>query len=109
MYRSPFFYLSRSSTNMKNKIFSMQTNKFWAKWYGDVSLAVNWKSVVNAKALSIVRYQDDINTEHNMKSICRAALLKDNAPDSEPLRHWFESTMEQQLLLTTNLSDDINV
>ena len=30
--------------------------------------------VVNAKALSIMRYQDDINTEHNMKSIGRAAM-----------------------------------
>ena len=34
--------------------------------------------VVNAKALSIMRYQDDIriNTEHNMKSICRAAVAQ---------------------------------
>ena len=28
------------------------------------------------KALSIMRYQDDINTEHNMKSICRAAVAQ---------------------------------
>ena len=28
-----------------------------------------------AKALSIMRYQEDINTEHNMKSVCRATLL----------------------------------
>ena len=33
-------------------------------------------SVVNAKALSIMRYQDDINTEHNMKSIGRAAVAQ---------------------------------
>ena len=32
--------------------------------------------VVNAKALSIMRYQDDINTEHNMKSIGRAAVAQ---------------------------------
>ena len=32
-----------------------------------------------------MRYEDDINTARRMKSICRAALLKDNAPDSEPL------------------------
>ena len=31
---------------------------------------------MNAKALSIMRYQDDINTEHNMKSICRAAVAQ---------------------------------
>ena len=33
-------------------------------------------NVVNAKALSIMRYQDDINTEHNMKSIGRAAVAQ---------------------------------
>ena len=32
--------------------------------------------VVNAKALSIMRYQVDINTEQNMKSICRAAVAQ---------------------------------
>ena len=32
--------------------------------------------VVNAKALFIMRYQDDINTEHNMKSIGCAALAQ---------------------------------
>ena len=32
--------------------------------------------VMNAKALSIMRYQDDINTEHNMKSICCAAVAQ---------------------------------
>ena len=32
--------------------------------------------VVNAKALSIMRYQDDINTEHNMKSIGRTAVAQ---------------------------------
>ena len=31
---------------------------------------------------AICAIMDDINTEHNMKSICRAALLNDNAPDS---------------------------
>ena len=31
---------------------------------------------MNAKALSIIRYQDDINTEHNMKSIGRAAVAQ---------------------------------
>ena len=31
---------------------------------------------MNAKALSIMRCQDDINTEHNMKSICRAAVAQ---------------------------------
>ena len=32
--------------------------------------------VVNAKALSIMHCQDDINTEHNMKSIGRAAVAQ---------------------------------
>ena len=32
--------------------------------------------VVNTKALFIMRYQDDINTEHNMKSIGRAAVAQ---------------------------------
>ena len=31
---------------------------------------------MNAKALSIMRYQNDINTEHNMKSVCRAAVAQ---------------------------------
>jgi hypothetical protein len=29
---------------------------------------------MNAKALSVMRYQGDINTKHNMKSVCRAAV-----------------------------------
>ena len=33
-------------------------------------------NVVNAKALLIMRCQDDINTEHNMKSIGRAAMAQ---------------------------------
>ena len=32
--------------------------------------------VINAKALSIMRYQDDIYTEHNMKTVCRAAVAQ---------------------------------
>ena len=31
---------------------------------------------MNAKAQSIIRAQDDINTEHNMKLICRAAVAQ---------------------------------
>jgi hypothetical protein len=31
---------------------------------------------MNAKALSVMSYQDDINTEHNMKSVCRAAVAQ---------------------------------
>ena len=31
---------------------------------------------MNAKALSIMRCQDDINTEHNIKSIRRAAVAQ---------------------------------
>ena len=31
---------------------------------------------MNAKALSIVRYQNDIYTEHNMKTVCRAAVAQ---------------------------------
>ena len=31
---------------------------------------------MNAKALSIMRYQDDIYTEHNMKTGCRAAVAQ---------------------------------
>ena len=45
--------------------------KLWA-----VLGRINFKSVVNAKALSIMRYQDDINTEHKMKSIGVAQLTK---------------------------------
>ena len=44
-----------------------------------VSLPLNSKFenyVVNAKALSIKRCQDDINTEHNMKSIGHAAVAQ---------------------------------
>ena len=36
---------------------------------------VGW-DIVNAKALSIMRYQNDINTEHNMKSMGRAAVAQ---------------------------------
>ena len=32
--------------------------------------------IMNAKALSIMRYQNDINTEHNMKSIGRTAVAQ---------------------------------
>ena len=32
--------------------------------------------IMNAKALSIMRYQNDINTEDNMNSICRAAVAQ---------------------------------
>ena len=31
---------------------------------------------MNADAPSIMRYQDDINTEHNMKSVGRAAVAQ---------------------------------
>ena len=31
---------------------------------------------MKAKALYLIRYQDDINTEHNMKSVCRAAVAQ---------------------------------
>ena len=31
---------------------------------------------MNSKALSIMRYQNDINTEHNMKSISCAAVVQ---------------------------------
>ena len=42
-------------------------------------------SVVNVKELSIMRCQDDINTEHNIKLIGRAAVARsvDKAPDSQ--------------------------
>ena len=36
----------------------------------------NTSTVVNAKALSIMRYQDGINTELNIKSIGRAAVAQ---------------------------------
>ena len=32
---------------------------------------------------ALMRNKDDINTAHDMNSICRAALLNNNAPDSE--------------------------
>ena len=38
--------------------------------------AVHDAPVVNAKALSIIHCQDDINTEHNIKSIGRAAVAQ---------------------------------
>ena len=40
---------------------------------------------------AIMRYEGEINTAQKWKSICRATLLNDNAPDSElPLFAWFE-------------------
>ena len=48
-----------------------------------------------------MRYQDDINTKHNRKSIGRALSGSvDKAPESELYRHGFESSGEQQFLLT---------
>ena len=47
---------------------------------------------MNAKALSIMRYQDDINTEHNMKSICPAAVA--HAPYSQWI--YANSNLEKQ-------------
>ena len=38
-----------------------------------------------------MRNEDDIYSAHDMKSICRAALLNDNAPDSELYRTEFVS------------------
>ena len=50
--------------------------------------------IMNAKALSIMRYQNDINTEDNMNSICRAAVAQwitrlTNAPNS----HWTNASL----------------
>ena len=39
-------------------------------------LLLMYNILMNAKALSIMRYQDDINIEHKMKSICRAAVAQ---------------------------------
>ena len=40
--------------------------------------------VMNAKALSKMLYQNDINSEHNIKSMCRAAVAQwTKAPDSQ--------------------------
>ena len=55
---------------------------------------------IEVKALCM-RNEDDINSAHNMKSICRAALLKDNAPDSGLYRTRVRVTEEQQFFLTT--------
>ena len=42
-----------------------------------------------------MRYKDGINIAHYMKSICHAALLKDNAPeDLELYRTWVRVTEE---------------
>ena len=51
-----------------------------------------------------MRYQDDINTEHNIKSICRAALLNDidNALDSELSGTGSSPLGEQQFLISTD-------
>ena len=61
------------------------------------------KVSIVVKALCM-RNKDFINTAHDMKSISRAALLKDNAPDSELYRTRVRVTGEQQFLLTTVLS-----
>ena len=58
----------------------MKFNKFNLLFNGYVqhtyTRVLVYTVVVNAKALSIVRYQDDINTEHNMKTVCRAAVAQ---------------------------------
>ena len=54
------------------------------------------------KALCM-RNEDDLNTAHDMKSICRAALLNDNAPDSELYQTRVRVFGEQQFLLTTDV------
>ena len=49
-------------------------------------------------ALSKVRYQDDIYTEHNMKTVCRAAVAQwKGAPDSQ----WINasSNLERRIFL----------
>ena len=46
-----------------------------------------------------MRNENDINTAHNMKSIYRAALLNDNAPDLELYRTRVRA--EQQILTST--------
>ena len=43
---------------------------------GDYSPLYSPQAAVNAKALAIMRCQDDINTEHNMESICPAAVAQ---------------------------------
>ena len=53
-----------------------------------------------------MRNEDDIrvNTAHDMKSICRAAQLNDNARQTRnSIGHEFESPGEQQFLLTTRV------
>ena len=44
----------------------------------DATLEIKFcfNSVMNGKVLSVMHYQDDINTEHNMKSVCRAAVAQ---------------------------------
>ena len=45
-------------------------------WYTTFSCILFRTLVVNAIALSIMRYQDDINTDHNIKSKGRAAVAQ---------------------------------
>ena len=56
------------------------SNWNWNCTHSVGSLANDWNCcivcVVNAKALSIMRCQDDINNGHNMKSIGRAAVAQ---------------------------------
>ena len=47
-----------------------------------------------------MRYEGDIR-RNKWKSICYAALLNDNAPDSELYQQGFESTGDQKFLIST--------
>ena len=50
--------------------------------------------------------EDDINTAHYMKSICRAALLNDNSPDLELYRTRVRVTGEKGFLTSTFTFDE---
>ena len=80
-----------------------------------VALSIN--TVVNAKALSIMRYQDDINTEHNRKSIGRAAVAQSQCAWLSMDKREFESERRTflilQYLVMTNVmiffTDDLSI
>ena len=47
-----------------------------------------------------MRYEGDINTAQGEWKLCRAALLKDNAPDSELSVTGSSPLREQQILIS---------
>ena len=89
-------HLAFAAVEPKRGKYKMSSSKLI--WQCGHCLHKEGGSVVKALCM---RNEDDINTAHDMKSICRAALLNNNAPDSE--LYWTRVRVfgEQQFLLTT--------